>query len=181
MPASEKFSQAKPLMCFKALRLATMLTICYAALSACSFRVSPSIHVSPSIQSQSTTEPDTKALKQTHRIEYLCDNQSELSIEYYDRKLNRKDGKSGANLRYKSESQVQEFEMYSTRADEGEKYATEQGLNAEDGLMWWVYNNDEQRSEGKLITMILEDTANSADYPVIAQCEARDSITASRL
>lgn len=107
-------------------------------------------------------ETDIQDVKQDNRIEYICDNNQVLSVEYYERAVDRSEGKTGINLRYEN----REFEMYRTYSLSGEKYATEQGLNPEDGLMWWS-----KGEEGTLITMLLDDSVTAADYPIITRCK----------
>lgn len=60
----------------------------------------------------------------------------------------------------------QPFEMYSVAAASGEKYATEQGLTPDAGLIWWDKSN-----EGVLQAMVLDHTVDPAHYPVIVRCE----------
>nr|WP_136251808.1 MliC family protein [Ningiella ruwaisensis] len=92
------------------------------------------------------------------RFSYQCDNQSTLDVTY----INSPD-KQSAVLQY----QGQRIEMYSVRAASGAKYASEQGLSENDGIIWWTQGN-----EGTLIKMILDDSVTADDYPVIANCIA---------
>jgi membrane-bound inhibitor of C-type lysozyme len=89
-------------------------------------------------------------------VTYSCDNGKSLQAEYINSQTSR-----SARLTYDGKS----FDMYSTRAASGAKYATEQGLNAEDGLIWWS-----QRDEGMLMTMILDHSVNAEDYPIVTKC-----------
>lgn len=89
-------------------------------------------------------------------MNYQCDNGVTLSVEYINT------GKSlSALLIYGGRV----FDMYETRAASGAKYATEQGLSPEYGLIWWSQGN-----EGMLIQMIKDHTISVEDYPIIAKC-----------
>ncbi|MBT0586959.1 MliC family protein [Alteromonas oceanisediminis] len=91
------------------------------------------------------------------RTEYYCDNGERAGVIY----LSEAAG-SGAILHY----QGQDYEMYPTRTASGAKYATEQGLSPEEGLIWWT-----QGESAMLMTMILDHTVSAEDYPMIARCE----------
>jgi membrane-bound inhibitor of C-type lysozyme len=111
-------------------------------------------------------DADVQNVKQSKRVEYFCDNNQALSVEYYERALDRSHVNTGINLRY----QNREFEMYRSYSASGAKYATEQGLNPEDGLMWWSTGE-----KGRLITMILDDSVTAEDYPIITTCKTKGS------
>lgn len=57
------------------------------------------------------------------------------------------------------------YSLYRIQAASGEKYGTEQGITPEEGLIVWSKGN-----EMSLYTMILDDSVDANDYPLITQC-----------
>lgn len=93
---------------------------------------------------------------QASAVQYECDSGDKLSVEY----INSEQARS-AKLLYKNRT----FDVYEIRAASGSKYATEQGITPEDGLIWWT-----QKNEGTLIKMIKDHTIKAEFYPVIESC-----------
>lgn len=63
--------------------------------------------------------------------------------------------------------QGKHINMYHIRSASGARYGSEQGLEAESGLIFWNKGND-----ATLYEMILDDSTVAADYPIITQCTA---------
>jgi membrane-bound inhibitor of C-type lysozyme len=93
---------------------------------------------------------------QASAVQYECDSGDKLSVEYINSEQTR-----SAKLIYKNRT----FDMYETRAASGSKYATEQGITPEYGLIWWTQKND-----GTLIKMLKDHTIKAKFYPVIESC-----------
>lgn len=78
--------------------------------------------------------------------------------------INQHDDSDGITL----DIQHQLYHLYSVRAASGAKYATEQGLKPETGLIWWGKGD-----EAMMLEMILDHTVLPEDYPLLSLCQKR--------
>lgn len=102
-------------------------------------------------------EADNSDEKQ--RVGYSCDNGFEITAIYYGVPED-----AGAELQINNRY----FSFYSVSAeltDGGEKFATDQGLDEDTGLLW--LRGDESAF---LIEMSLDEDVDPADYPLITTC-----------
>lgn len=60
----------------------------------------------------------------------------------------------------------QQYEMYGVPANIGSLYATEQGINPEQGMRWHV-----QGLEARLVSMTLDDSARPEDEKLLLRCQ----------
>lgn len=90
-----------------------------------------------------------------YRSEYSCDNGMTVFAQYQPDKVNL------------SINGIQK-ELYQTVSASGAKYATENGLKPDMGLIWWTKGD-----EATVFDMILDHTVSPDDYKKIAVCKEK--------
>lgn len=93
--------------------------------------------------------------KLLYMSEYNCENEMEISAQYYSGKV-----ELFINGLQK--------ELHQTVSASGAKYATENGLEPERGLIWWTKGN-----EATMFEIILDHTADPDDYKQITVCKEK--------
>lgn len=86
---------------------------------------------------------------------YTCDNGIKVSAQYYPDKV---------DLTVNGTQK----ELYQTVSASGAKYATENGIEPETGLIWWTKGD-----EATMFEMILDHTVNPNDYRQITVCKEK--------
>ena len=137
-------------------RYLAIVFTCALAAGACSEASKEPVNETKSENSAAKVTEQSNSASTVNVVQYQCENGNSLQAEYMSSDLEH-----SAKITYDGNT----FNMYSTKSASGAKYATEQGLTPNDGLIWWS-----QRDEGMLMTMILDHTAEAEDYPIITNC-----------
>ncbi|XID74261.1 MliC family protein [Alkanindiges sp. WGS2144] len=119
---------------------------------------SSQVQTTASNQDQLAAAAPVKPAISYRHINYQCDHQQVIQATY----IEEPEAAPKAQLTIDGKT----YELYSVPASIGELYATEQGVNPQEGMRWHI-----QGLEARLTNMILDHTAEPGQGKLIMRCQ----------
>jgi membrane-bound inhibitor of C-type lysozyme len=125
-----------------------------------------------SLESSNTSvNPPDKQSSNTVYLTYHCDNGKSVAATYTESSENSEGSADGETPAATLVIDDKHYAMYSVVSASGARYASEQGLLPNEGIQWFVKDD-----EAMLVAMVLDHTANPDDAQVLFRCQLAQNL-----